>query len=73
MKFYLKNMQFNFKNYITEKYLNEAIQSDIFINKLLNDKGGLFKFYKYPYSKYFNNIDNIYKNILNLSKEIFYK
>ena len=43
-------MRFNLKKYITEKYLNESIQSDIFINKLMNDTGGMFKYYQNPES-----------------------
>lgn len=43
-------MQFNFKKYITEKYLTERLQSDTFINDILNDKGKMFTYYKLPYT-----------------------
>lgn len=42
-------MQFDFKKYITEKYLTERLQSDILIHELLNDKDGMFTYYKLPY------------------------
>ena len=42
-------MQFNFKQYITEKYLVERLQSDTLVHQLLNDKGGMFTYYKMPY------------------------
>ena len=42
-------MQFSLKKYITEKYLTEKLQSDILINDILNDKGGMFIYYKMDY------------------------
>ena len=42
-------MQFDFKKYITEKYLTERLQSNILIHELLNDKDGMFTYYKLPY------------------------
>ena len=42
-------MQFDFKKYITEKYLVERLQSDTLVHQLLNDKGGMFTYYKMPY------------------------
>ena len=71
MNFNNKIMQFNFKKYITEKYLTEKIQSDIIINKLMNDKGEMFKFYQNPnspaYQKFFKIQDELHKII----KDIF--
>ena len=69
MFFYNKNMRFNLKKYITERYLTEKIQSDIVINKLLNDKGGLFKYYKNPNSPSYKKVLDIYNNI----EKILYK
>lgn len=43
-------MQFSLKKYITEKYLTEKLQSDILVNDILNDKGGMFIYYKMDYS-----------------------
>lgn len=42
-------MAFNLKTYIKKNYLNESIQSDFLINSLLNDRGGFFRYYKFPY------------------------
>ena len=69
MFFYNKNMRFNLKKYITERYLTEKIQSDIVINKLLNDKGGLFKYYKNPNSPSYKKVLDIFNNI----EKILYK
>lgn len=69
MFFYNKNMQFNLKKYITERYLTEKIQSDIVINNLLNDKGGLFKYYKNPNSPSYKKVLDIFNNI----EKILYK
>jgi len=48
-------MQFSLKKYITEKYLTEKLQSDILVNDILNDKGGMFIYYKmyYPGTMYY--------------------
>lgn len=43
-------MQFSLKKYITEKYLTEKLQSDTLVNDILNDKGGMFTYYKMSYS-----------------------
>ena len=57
-------MQFDFKKYITEKYLTERLQSDILIHELLNDKDGMFTYYKLPYP------GTIYKKALTCYKTL---
>lgn len=42
-------MEFSLQKYITEKYLLEKLQSDTLINELMNDKGGMFRYYKMQY------------------------
>lgn len=39
-------MNFDLKRYINENYLNEKLQSRVIIDELLNDTGGMFKYYK---------------------------
>ena len=71
MNFNNKIMQFNFKKYITEKYLTEKIQSDIIINKLMNDKGEMFKFYQNPNSPAYQKFFKIYDELHKIIKDIF--
>ena len=54
-------MKFNLKQYIKENYLNEKLQSDIFIHEILEDD--LFKFYKVnnPGTTY-NKLFTLYEN-----------
>ena len=64
-------MQFNLKKYITKKYLNESIQSDIFINKLMNDTGGMFKYYQNPESTSVKKYVKLQKDLYNIIYKIF--
>lgn len=71
MYFNNKIMAFNLKKYITEKYLTEKIQSDIIINKLMNDKGEMFKFYKHEDSPTYKKFVNIAEELNNILKQVF--
>ncbi len=68
-------MEFNLKDYIQNKYvLNESIQSNIFINKLLNNKSNLFKYYKIEYKNtLFYNYKKLYSELLKLLDKVFRK
>ena len=71
-------MKFDLKNYITEKYLFEKLQSDILINELMQDN--MFKYYKikipgnsyYQISELFKEIDEILTSIFNISTYSYY-
>ncbi len=72
MIFIHKIMQFNFKKYIKTKYLNEALQSDILINKILNDKSKIFNYLKDPKSSSYKKLEKIVKQLENIIVKIFY-
>lgn len=79
-------MQFSLKKYITEKYLIEKLQSDILVNDILNDKGGMFIYYKmyypgtmyYKAKQYYNELKSIIENTFNswnnkVKDSVYYK
>lgn len=65
-------MQFSLKKYITEKYLTEKLQSDTLVNDILNDKGGMFIYYKmdYPGTLYYK-AKQYYKELKSIIENTF--
>lgn len=65
-------MQFSLKKYITEKYLTEKLQSDTLVNDILNDKGGMFIYYKmdYPGTMYYK-AKQCYKELKSIIENTF--
>lgn len=57
-------MAFSLKEYIRKNYLNEALQSNILLNEIINDTGGFFRYYKGPYE------NSMYSRVLKLQNDM---